>query len=160
MKLSLIISSIIGLALATPTPEVHTLSRREPSDKSGNSQFVLQCEGVTIPNQGGASGEGEGGLGYFYSNLLFDANGEKIQPVGCTESSSTCSNCLFSGGGLSSDTNVTGCWNPPAGQKGCSVTFSYNGYDYDSQASQPYCGHQSGFEAFSFDLSAVCYFDV
>lgn len=112
------------------------------------------------PQQGGANGEGEGGASYFYSNMLFNAQGTKIDPVACTESSSTCSNCLFSGGGLSSDTNVTGCWNPPAGQSGCSVSFSYDGYDYDSQDSQPTCGHQSGFEPFAFDLSAICYFNV
>lgn len=160
MKVAAILSATIGLSLASAIPETNTLVRRDPSDKSGNSQFVLQCEGVTIPNQGGANGEGEGGASYFYSNMLFNAQGTKIDPVACTDSSSTCSNCLFSGGGLSSDTNVTGCWNPPAGQSGCSVSFSYNGYDYDSQDSQPTCGHQSGFEPFAFDLSAICYFDV
>lgn len=163
MKTIPILLTITTLSTATalpPIPRPHTLIRRDPSNQSGNSQFVLQCAGITLPNPGGANGEGEGGFGYFYSNLLFNANGTKISPSACTDQDSYCSNCLFSGGGLSSATNVTGCWNPPAGESGCSITFAYNGYDYDSQAGQPYCGHQSGFEPFSFDLSAICYFNV
>lgn len=27
----------------------------------------------------------------------------------------------------------------PAGQAGCSVSFQYNGYDFDTQNKQPYC---------------------
>lgn len=163
MRLLTTISTVVGLTMASAIPDTastNNLVRRDPSDKSGTSQIVLNCEGVTLPQPGGANGAGEGGFGYFYSNMLFNANGEEIQATGCTETSSTCNNCLFEGGGLSSPTNVTGCWNPPAGQAGCSIEFSYNGYDYDSQASQPYCGHQSGFEPFSFDLSAICYFNV
>lgn len=30
----------------------------------------------------------------------------------------------------------------PAGQAGCSVSFQYNGYDFDTQNKQPYCKFQ------------------
>ncbi|KAJ5095138.1 hypothetical protein N7532_007429 [Penicillium argentinense] len=169
MKPSTVFSAFVTLALATAIPvsepetgtEVdNTLTRRDPSDESGNSQFVLQCEGETLPAPGGASGEGEGGSSYFDKNLLFNAQGAKIEPEACTSDGSTCSNCLFSGGGLSSPTNVTGCWNPPGGQRGCQLSFKYNGYDYDTEKGESKCGHLSGFKPFAFDLSAVCYFDV
>ncbi|KAJ5618888.1 hypothetical protein N7510_002872 [Penicillium lagena] len=163
MKLSTILSALASLTAVTAIP-LSSLTKpikRDPSDTSGNSQFVLQCEGDTIPNPGGEGGAGEGGSSYFYSNLLFNAQGTQISPDACTsESAGICSNCIFSGGGLSSATNVTGCWNPPGGQAGCSIQFMYNGYDYNSQNSEPYCGHVSGFEPFQFDLSAICYFDV
>ncbi|KAJ5180863.1 hypothetical protein N7492_004073 [Penicillium capsulatum] len=143
--------------LEAPEP---ILVKRDPKDKSGKSQMVLQCEGTTLPQPGGANGEGEGGASYFYSNLVFNADGKKINPKGCTKQSSTCDNCLFEGGGLSSPTNVTGCWNPPGGKRGCSIDFQYNGHHYNSQDKQDACGHQSGFQPFAFDLSAICYFNV
>lgn len=171
MKFLALLSTLAALgtvsALPNPIPnaepEADTASiivKRDPADKSGNSQFVLNCEGTTIPNPGGTGGEGEGGGSYFSKDLLFNANGEKISPSACTDKDSFCSDCLFEGGGLSSATNVTGCWNPPGGKKGCSIEFEYNGQHYDSQAKQDKCGHLSGFEPFAFDLSAICYFDV
>jgi hypothetical protein len=48
----------------------------------------------------------------------------------------------------------------PAGTSGCSIEFSYNGYDYDSQAGQPKCGHQNSFGPFSDTITAICYFDA
>ncbi|CAL5871687.1 uncharacterized protein PFLUO_LOCUS5940 [Penicillium psychrofluorescens] len=162
MKLSIVLSALASLTTVTAIPlsSLTKPAKRDPSDESGNSQFVLQCEGVTLPQPGGDGGQGEGGSSYFYDNMLFNAQGTQIAPDACTSSSSFCSNCIFSGGGLSSATNVTGCWDPIAGSSGCSIEFTYNGYDYNSQNSEPYCGHVSGFAPFQFDLSAICYFDV
>ncbi|KAI9762867.1 MAG: hypothetical protein M4579_000220 [Chaenotheca gracillima] len=42
-----------------------------------------------------------------------------------------------------------------------SIVFDYEGMHYDSQASQPQCGHEGGgFEAFSSSIQAVCYFNT
>lgn len=165
MRFTSALSALIGLSMASESPaydptEKHSLARREPGGKSGTSQIVLQCKGVTIPYPGGDGGQGEGGGSYFTSNLLFNADGTQISAEACTETSSTCTNCLFSDGRLSSPANVTACWFPPSGESGCSIEFQYNGYDYNSQNSEPKCGHTNGFSPFSFDLSAICYFDV
>ena len=122
--------------------------------------MILGCSGVTVPYPGGEGGQGEGGSSYFTSSLELNAAGTQVNPDACTELSSTCSNCIFSGGGLSSPTNVTACWNPPSGKGGCSIEFQYNGYDYNSQTSEPKCGHTNSFAAFQSDLTAVCYFDI
>lgn len=169
MKFLALLSTLAALGTVSALPSPITdevldtrsiMTKRDPKDKSGKSQFVLNCDGTTIPNPGGAGGEGEGGSSSFSSNLAFNANGNKISPSACTDQDGTCSNCLFEGGGLSSATNVTGCWNPIGGKKGCGIKFEYNGVQYDSQAGQDKCGHQSGFKPFAFDLSAICYFDV
>ena len=140
--------------------DVSEIVERTPKDQSGNSQIYLECNEVLIPEPGGAGGSGEGGSSYFSTNLVFNAQGQEIDPVGCYDEYSTCSNCLFAGGGLSSPTNVTACWFPPAGSDGCSIEFQYNGYPYNSQTKEPYCGHTDKFEPFSSGLKAICYFDV
>ncbi|KAI0142873.1 hypothetical protein GGR57DRAFT_508472 [Xylariaceae sp. FL1272] len=152
-------SLLAATALGSTLPR--DLVKRSPSDQSGTSSIVLGCNGVTVPMPGGAGGAGEGGFAYFSTSLKFSPDGgDAIQPTACTEDSSTCANCLFEYDGLSSATNVTACWNPPGGQAGCSIAFDYNGYSFDSQAEQPYCGHENGFAAFSFDLAALCYFNL
>lgn len=81
-----------------------------PSDQSGTAQFALSCSGITVPDVVAQSG-----TSYFTSSLKFfpdGGDGDAIPATACTDESSTCSNCLFEGGGLSSPTNVTGCWNP------------------------------------------------
>ncbi|KAJ5095459.1 hypothetical protein NUU61_004815 [Penicillium alfredii] len=163
MKFLPILTTLTTLTAASAIPPTdNALARRGdgPEDKSGNSQFVLQCEGTTVPNPGGAGGEGEGGGSYFNSNMVFNANGQKINPEACTQKDSVCDNCLFSGGGLSSPTNVTGCWNPPGGKRGCTIQFMYNGHDYDSDKGDKACGTTNQFQPFAFDLSALCYFNV
>ncbi|KAJ5179294.1 hypothetical protein N7492_002504 [Penicillium capsulatum] len=167
MKTATIFSILFGLAasVAIPSPEASDsvfLERRTPSDKSGNSQIALNCHATFEPNQGGVSGEGEGGSAQFNQDLIFVAQGTKITPDACTDvdEGPFCNNCIFSGGGLSSPTNVTGCWNPSGGNKGCSVKFKYNGYDYNTQNKEDVCGHEDSFEPFQSGLSAVCYFDV
>ncbi|THZ27083.1 hypothetical protein D6C91_02398 [Aureobasidium pullulans] len=142
------------LALAS----VASFATAVPSDQSGTAQFALSCSGITVPDVVAQSG-----TSYFTSSLKFfpdGGDGDAIPATACTDESSTCSNCLFEGGGLSSPTNVTGCWNPPAGQAGCSVSFQYNGYDFDTQNKQPYCGHKNEFQPFASDLTALCYFNV
>lgn len=163
MKFLYLLSAFTAMGTVAALPQADSspiMVKRDPKDKSGKSQMVLQCDGTTIPNPGGAGGEGEGGSSYFSKNMKFNANGKEIQPKSCKDKDSFCTDCQFEGGGLSSPTNVVGCWNPPGGKKGCSIKFKYNGHDYDSQNKQDKCGHQSGFKPFAFDLSAICYFDV
>lgn len=94
------------LALAS----VASFATAVPSDQSGTAQFALSCSGITVPDVVAQSG-----TSYFTSSLKFfpdGGDGDAIPATACTDESSTCSNCLFEGGGLSSPTNVTGCWNP------------------------------------------------
>lgn len=52
------------------------------------------------------------------------------------------------------------CYNPPAGMyQGCSLSFQYNNYPYDTQEGQDYCGHQVSYPGFSDIGKAICYFD-
>lgn len=160
MHFTLGVSVLAGLSFASAIAPNAQFERRDPSDKSGNTQIAFKCEGETIPNPGGSEGAGEGGSGYFTSSLGMTVDGgDTIYPAGCTSKDSTCDNCIFDDSHLSSPTNVTACWNPPGGQAGCSVEFSYNGYDYDSQNSQPKCGHTNSWGPFTDTIVAICYFD-
>ncbi|KAJ5178820.1 hypothetical protein N7492_002030 [Penicillium capsulatum] len=157
--------AVFGTVIALPNPmpnadlgNLEPLEKREAKDKSGKSQMVLQCEGTTIPQGAGSQGESGGGVGYFKKNMKMLANGKEVTPSKCDEQNSFCSKCTFEGEGLSSATDVTGCWNPPGGKRGCSVEFQYNGHQYKQGDDK--CGTQGGFQPFSFDLSAVCYFDI
>lgn len=155
MRFGLVFSSLASLALAS-----NNLVARDPSDKSGNTQIGLKCEGETLPNPGGANGAGEGGSGYFQSSLSMTINGgSAVPPAACTSDSPTCNNCIFDDPSLSSPTNVTACWNPPAGSSGCSIEFSYNGYDYNSQTKEDKCGHENSWGPFTDTDVAICYFN-
>ena len=136
------------------------LVKRTPSDRSGNSQMVFDCNAETLPSPGGAGGAGEGGSSQFSDSLLLVAKGKQIGLAACHKEDEFCSNCLMAGGGLSSATNVSACWFPLGGDKGCSIEFKYNGYHYDSNAKEKKCGHVDKFEAFSDGLKALCYFDI
>ncbi|KAI1185710.1 hypothetical protein F5B17DRAFT_432297 [Nemania serpens] len=156
----LLTSALAATTLASPTVS-NPIIKRDPSDKSGNSQIAFSCYGLTLPSPGGPDQGGSGGSSYFHSNLgYFHSGSDLIPTAACTDKDSFCSNCIFDDPSLSSPTNVTACWNPPAGTSGCSIEFSYNGYDYDSQASQPKCGHQNSFGPFSDTITAICYFDA
>lgn len=153
-------SFLINLLAATAITAVPAaIQKRDPSDQSGRATIAFQCSDTTIPNPGGATGEGEGGSGIFSTNLVFtDESGATHAPSGCTEVDGFCDNCLIEGGGLSSATNVTACSNPAGGS--CSIEFQYDGYDFNSENSEPYCGHTNSFEAFGDDKTAICYFNV
>ncbi|KAI1113576.1 hypothetical protein F5Y14DRAFT_417615 [Nemania sp. NC0429] len=98
------------LAAATPSGP---LMKRDPSDKSGNSQIAFSCYGLTLPIPGGPNQGGSGGSSYFHSNLGYFHDGSDLIPTAaCTDKDSFCSNCLFDDPSLSSPTNVTACWNP------------------------------------------------
>lgn len=157
---SFTIITLLASALAAAQPTV--LQKRDPSDKSGKSTMAFACDDTTLPDPGGEGGTGEGGAGIFSTEMKFkDPSGTEHSPVGCTQvdSGGFCYNCLITGGGLSSATNVTGCSNPEAGA--CSIQFTYGGYDYDSEKGEPKCGHQnSGVQAFSDTKTAICYFDI
>lgn len=155
MRFEIIFSTLASLALAS-----NNLVARDPSDKSGNTQIGLKCSGETIPNPGGSEGAGEGGSGYFTSSLSMTVNGGDAVYPECTAEDSTCDNCIFTDPALSSPTNVTACWNPPAGESGCSIKFSYNGYDYNSQNSEAKCGHENSWGPFTDTDVAICYFDI
>ncbi|TGJ85660.1 hypothetical protein E0Z10_g3123 [Xylaria hypoxylon] len=144
--------TLAATALASPAPSTPII-KRDPSDKSGTSQIAFSCYGLTLPAPGGSGQGGSSGSSYFHSNLGYFHDGSDLIPTAaCTDQDSFCSNCLFDDANLSSPTNVTACWNP--------IEFSYNGYDYDSQASQPTCGHQNSFGPFSDTITAICYFDA
>ena len=167
MHATTILTLFTGLAtsIALPKPgppsQAKFLESRAPKNQTGNSQIVLKCDGITVPIPGGAHGEGEGGFGSFSDHVLLNAKGQKVDPVGCTKTkSSFCTNCMFSGHGLSSPTNVTSCWNAVAGKKGCSIQFDYNGHKYDSQDKQDDCGHVNKLKPFQSGESAVCYFNI
>ncbi|KAJ5247310.1 hypothetical protein N7468_002293 [Penicillium chermesinum] len=115
MRATFILSALASLALVSATPlGADVLTKRDPSDKSGNTQIALECTGETLPDPGGDGGAGEGGFGYFTSNMKASIKGgDDIGPTACTDKDGTCSNCLFEDSGLSSSINVTGCWNPP-----------------------------------------------
>lgn len=166
MKLnSAFAATIISLAEANAIPadttNLKALSRRDPEDKSGNSQFVLTGDNQTLRVSGGASGEGEGGDSNQHSGLYFNAQGTKIEadPDQCTYDGYYCNNCLFSGNGLRSTYNVTGCYNAAGGDRGCAVQFKYGGTDYNNDDGVPSCGHEDQNVPFGAHVSAICYFD-
>ncbi|THZ14869.1 hypothetical protein D6C89_09974 [Aureobasidium pullulans] len=125
-----------------------------PSDQSGTAQFALSCSGITVPDVVAQSG-----TSYFTSSLKFfpdGGDGDAIPATACTDESSTCSDCLFEGGGLSSPTNVTGCWNPPTSLHPDPL-FETGGSGLRDHLSG---GHKNGFQPFASDLTALCYFNV
>lgn len=155
------ISALISLLAATAITASPVVQKRDASDKSGKATIAYECSDTTIPDPGGDEGAGEGGSDIFSTSLVFtDESGTTHSPTACTDFDVTeaCGNCLMEGGGLSSATNVTACSNPAGGM--CSIQFQYNGYSFDSQNSEPYCGHTNSFQAFGDDLTAICYFNV
>ncbi|KAI7785125.1 hypothetical protein LA080_008161 [Diaporthe eres] len=160
-----ILTVVASVASALPANSGNTkqLYRRDPSDQSGNSRFIYQCEETIIPSPGGGGGAGEGGYGFFSDRFSFiDRDGVKVVPDACeyTNSGHFCTNCIFNSKYLSSPTNATGCYNPPAGMyQGCSLSFQYNNYPYDTQEGQDKCGHQVSYPGFSDIGKAICYFD-
>lgn len=163
-NIALATAAILGdtQASALPADSVNTLSRRDPKDKSGNSQFVMECNSQTLPVTGGAGGEGEGGGSNQYSSFYLVAKGEQVEAdkSECTYDGYYCNNCLFSGHGLSSPTNVTGCFNAAGGDKGCTVSFKYGDSDYNNEDGIKSCGHEDKGVPFGEDMSAICYFDI
>ncbi|KAH8783178.1 hypothetical protein F5883DRAFT_637438 [Diaporthe sp. PMI_573] len=57
------LAAVVVSALPTDSENAKKLYRRDPSDQSGNSRFIYQCEETIIPNPGGGRGAGEGGYG-------------------------------------------------------------------------------------------------
>lgn len=166
MKFAIAFSTLVGLGMTSALPRVHELvTRGGPSDTSGNSQFILQCQGTTVPDPISGSG-----TSYWGDNLLLDAQGTKVQPTKCTQLDGYCVSCDFEGNGLSSTTSVTGCWDPPGGAAGCNIKFSYGGTDYVTTTDEmpgggsgtvpASCGVSNNFSPFSSDLSAICYFNI
>ncbi|CAI7660885.1 unnamed protein product [Penicillium pancosmium] len=157
-----LISVAEASAIPADTTNLNILSRRDPKDKSGNSQFILSCDTETLPVTGGAGGEGEGGDSIQNSSLYFNAQGTKVEadPDQCTSDNPFCTNCLFSGHGLSSPTNVTGCYDAAGGDKGCTIKFKYGDTDYNNDDGVPSCGHEDKNVPFGSHLSAICYFDI
>ncbi|KAI0457604.1 hypothetical protein F5B21DRAFT_501334 [Xylaria acuta] len=108
----LVASTLAATALASPAPSTPII-KRDPSDKSGNSQIAFSCYGLTLPVPGDENQGGSGGSSYFHSNLGYFHDGSNLIPTAaCTDQDSFCSNCLFNDPSLSSPTNVTACWNP------------------------------------------------
>ncbi|KAI8626330.1 hypothetical protein F5Y19DRAFT_447046 [Xylariaceae sp. FL1651] len=148
----LVASALTTAVVSSPAPRA--LMARDPSDKSGTSQMAFKCEGLTLPDP-----STNGGSSYFQSSLgLFHNGGDKIYPSACTQEDAFCSNCKFDD--LGSGTNVTACWNPPAGKSGCGIEFTFHNYHFNSQNSEPYCGHTNSFGAFSDTITAICYFNT
>ena len=98
---------LVSTALANPV-----LLKREPSDKSGTSILEFHCSSATIPNPGGANGEGEGGTGLFNADMKFKIRGTEVKPDSCTEQKGYCSTCTYKGNGLKEDITAKGCNNP------------------------------------------------
>jgi hypothetical protein len=107
----LLTSTLAATALASPAPSA--IIKRDPSDKSGNSQIAFSCYGLTLPSPGGEGQGGSSGSSYFHSNLGYFHDGSDLIPTAaCTDKDAFCSNCIFNDPSLSSPTNVTACWNP------------------------------------------------
>ena len=162
-----VIASIITLAACNPVENTHALVRRTPSDESGKCIMSLECDSETIPQPGGAEGEGEGGFSQFSNTTMFqDSDGKQYPPSSCTNDGKDgfCNLCTWSGdnkGTLKDDVTVTACFDAMGGTGGCSIEFNYGGYDYNSQTKEPKCGHSNkGLQAFSSSLQALCYFDA
>ncbi|OAQ67673.1 hypothetical protein VFPPC_13560 [Pochonia chlamydosporia 170] len=153
MKSAAILSLLAATAIASPT-----LHGRTPSDKSGKEKIAYDCEDLTIPNPGGAEGQGEGGSGIFTQSLSFIDKDGKNHGAKCEKSDGVCVKCTLSDG-LPSKIEVNACHFPVAGT--CNIDFEYKGYHYDTSKKQPKCGHEGGgFQAFSSSQTAICYFDV
>lgn len=85
------ILALLASTLVAASPTI--IQKRVPSDKSGASTMSFTCDDATIPNPGGASGEGEGGTGLFTTDMKFNASGNVIYPSACT-TTDFCYNCL------------------------------------------------------------------
>lgn len=158
MRFSILATTLSTFVMvsAVPTGEVaRGLVARDPSDTSPNSHVAFECTEVDVPTPGG----GQGGSSVSYLKIGIQG-GDDHGPPACEKIDDFCQNCIFEDTALSSPTNVTTCYNPMGGYKGCSLQFSYNGYDFDTQNSEPTCGHTSSFAPFSGTLTAICYFNV
>lgn len=154
MKSTILVAVLLSAAFTTASP----LEVRTPSDKSGKEQIAYNCQDLTLPNPGGAEGQGEGGTGIFTQSLSFIDKDGKKHGAECDKSDSTCVKCTLKDG-LPSPIQVNACHFPIAGT--CNIDFEYKGYHYDTSKKQPKCGHEGGgFQAFSSSQTAICYLDI
>ena len=153
MKYTLVLSTLAALAAASPA-----IVARTPSDKSGKEQIAYDCEDLTLPNPGGAEGQGEGGVGIFTQSLSFIDKDGKKHGAHCEKPKGVCADCTITDG-PPSPIKVKACHFAIAGT--CNIEFDWKGYHYDTSAKQPKCGHEGGgFQAFSSSQTAICYIDV
>lgn len=93
---------------------------------------------------------------------MTNPDGTTVAPAGCAQDTcaGTCFvNCQFNSPFLPAGTltGVTVRYEPAGGA--CTMSFNYNGIDYDTDTSAPngQCGETSDFEPFGDEQTAECY---